>query len=292
MRLLADVDRGAWLLDRVGAWGRVGGVAGTGFEAYARILHPVDATRVDVTAVNEWGSHPVAEEARWRWSDVACRVGRVMHPLVQWYRLTDDEKTMSFADGWHIGQSDEGWFAPDLLATLTAHLDVVTRTPDETVAGIWNGWGELNGPPSVYTLSGSIGDPDPDQERRERERQLAEHRAAVALEIERAARAGPHLEWPGREFLLFETSLTELADPSWVRHAGIGWTSQSRGMTPQLVWPEDRSWVVATEIDWDSTIVAGPRTLVDAVIADDRFEAYEVAENADLTWYGDTINTH
>ena len=28
------------------------------------------------------------------------------------------------------------------------------------------------------------------------------------------------------------------------------------GLTPQLWWPEDRAWLVATEIDFDSTIVA------------------------------------
>ena len=42
----------------------------------------------------------------------------------------------------------------------------------------------------------------------------------------------------------------ELADETWPHRAGIGWTSVFDGPLPQLVWPADRSWVVATEIDW------------------------------------------
>jgi len=45
-------------------------------------------------------------------------------------------------------------------------------------------------------------------------------------------------------------------------------------------WPEDHTWVMASEFDWDSTIVAGSRSLVDAVLADERFEAFEVAEDS------------
>lgn len=51
-----------------------------------------------------------------------------------------------------------------------------------------------------------------------------------------------------------------------------------------------RTWVVTSDIDWDSTIVAGSRALVDGVLADDRLEAYEVHEGSDLTWEGDVVN--
>jgi hypothetical protein len=43
--------------------------------------------------------------------------------------------------------------------------------------------------------------------------------------------------------------------------------------SPNLWWPEDRAWVVATEVDYSWTYVGGPRALVDEVLADDRFEA-------------------
>ncbi|ONM46305.1 hypothetical protein [Nocardia donostiensis] len=106
MEFTTDFERGGWLLARVGKHG-VGGVAGTGFEAYARILHPVEATRRDVTVTDEWGNPELVEEAMWPWGEVAVRNGRVMHPLVQWRNLTDgeDEAAMSFDDGWEVGQT-------------------------------------------------------------------------------------------------------------------------------------------------------------------------------------------
>ena len=42
MRAVVSGDSGAWIAPRLGSWGSVGGVAGRGFEAYARVLHPVE----------------------------------------------------------------------------------------------------------------------------------------------------------------------------------------------------------------------------------------------------------
>jgi len=61
-------------------------------------------------------------------------------------------------------------------------------------------------------------------------------------------------------------------------------------VSPNLLWPADLAWCVATEIDCDSTLVGGSRALVDAICADDALEAFEVTEDDDLTWTGDTVN--
>jgi hypothetical protein len=57
-----------------------------------------------------------------------------------------------------------------------------------------------------------------------------------------------------------------------------------------LVWPPDRSWCVAAEIDWDSTLVAGTAATCAAILADPRLEAFEVDYGDDLSWFGDTVN--
>ncbi|MFI6867342.1 hypothetical protein [Nocardia sp. NPDC050406] len=287
MDFTTDFARGSWLLARAGGDG-VGGVVGTGFEAYARILHPIEAIRRDVTVVDEWGAPAVVEEALWPWREVAARNGRVMHPLVQWRNITDGEAARSFDDGWEVGQTVEGWFDPKLLAALTVHLRAATETPEEVTAGVWNGFGELDTSSTAVFVAST--DDDPHFVERERTRVEAELAAAVAPEVARAASTGPFLRWPGRDFLLFDTTLSELADPDWVYTAGLGWTPDFPGATPQLLWPADHTWSVASEIDFDSTIVAGPRTLIDAVLSDNRFEAFEIPENADLSWDGDTIN--
>jgi hypothetical protein len=73
--------------------------------------------------------------------EVARRNGRVMHPLVQWFRLSDTEQTTDWPDGWRVDQPDDGWFDPEALAVLTKHLSVATRTPDDLVVGAWEGTG-------------------------------------------------------------------------------------------------------------------------------------------------------
>jgi hypothetical protein len=106
----------------------------------------------------------------------------------------------------------------------------------------------------------------------------------VAPEIRNAIEHGPLLGLPHREYVLLTGGLDELADPTWVERARMG-----RGVLPgpQLIWPADHRWLVASEIDWDSTIVAGPRALIDAVLEDDHFEAFAVREDDDF-WGGVT----
>ena len=242
MELLGDGSCADWLSARTGDWARVDGVAGRGLEAYARILHPVPATRLDLAVADAWGMHPVLEETRWPWSEVAQRQGLTMHPLVQWNRLADIHDGVRFEDGWRVGQTQDGYLEPPSLRDLVELLAEWTATPGELVAGFWEGWGELGLP------------------------------------------GAPQLSWQGREMFLCRTSTAELSDPLWAERGGFS------GLSPQLLWPADRAWVVASEIDWDSTIVAGARLVVDSVLADERFEAFEVGAHDDLTWEGDTIN--
>ena len=236
MRPVPMADQGAWLADRVTGWGRVASVAGGGFDAYVRLLHPVGHYR-GAAAVQP-------EEERWtrRWADVAAEAGKQMHPLVQWGKLRQPQSP--FADG-----SEVGWLDPEILAALTPLLREATTTPDALIAGFWNGWGG------------------------------AEIVSPATLEIP-----------PGRHFDLLETTLDELSDPNWGYAPDVGWHPGFRFPSVQLLWPVDHRWILASDIDWDSTIIAGGRTLVDALLADPRFETFEVSADDDLSWDGDTMN--
>jgi hypothetical protein len=292
VHLVSDVARGDWLLERVGEFGHVDGTVGGGFDAYARILHPLTAYREDRTVTDQWGDHPVLETTTWRWATVAERTGGTMHPLVQWTRLTgvDDESDVSFPDGWRASPPEEGWFDPATLAALTEHLAAATTTPEDLVAGFWDGWGDLNGGSTLVV--GWQSDDEPTSAEREAlladaERLTAEHRAAQDALV--ASLAGPRFAWPNRDLILLQMGLSQLADPTWLGRAEIG-HYRDFGHTPQLLWPEDRTWAMASEIDWDSTIVAGSRSLVESILADDRFEAFEVDEHDDLSWSSDVID--
>ncbi|MEA4944203.1 MAG: hypothetical protein VB080_07165 [Propionicimonas sp.] len=293
MQWTGEVERGDWIRERLSGWGVVGGVVPRGFEAYVRILHPITAYRGD-------------ETARWRWAEVATRTGRAMHPLVQSQRLFGPEPAyLEFPDGWSPSLPEEGRLEPELLAHLTGHLRAHSREQEITL-GIWDGWGEINGS-STPMLFWAPADSLPWWRRcylralrpfithRLRRQHEAEKKASIAAEITRAVErtdgnAGPLvLHLPAREYVLLAASLTELADPAWPRTAGIGWQGD-HGPMPALIWPDDHSWCVGTEIDFDSTLVGGSRTLVDAILADGTFEAFEVLADDDLSWAGDTLN--
>lgn len=255
--VIIDVSRGNWIVERAGAFATVGGIAGTGFEAYARLLHPVPVDRLGREPAPKWrGRRAVLERAHWPWAEVARRTNRQMHPLVQWRRLTGERDQLEFSDGWRLGAPPDGALDADLLAALTEHLHSTT-TPDDVVVGVWDGWGSAHD----YSL-------------------------AFAAAIHH----GPVLEYPLRRFVLLQSSLGDLAHPDWAATAGFGWLRDGGWPMPQLIWPEDHAWVVASEIDWDSTIVGGTRAVVDAVVADTRFEAFAIEEGDALHWEADVIN--
>ena len=60
--------------------------------------------------------------------------------------------------------------------------------------------------------------------------------------------------------------------------------------SPNLWWPEDRAWFVATEIDFDSTFVGGDDRLIAALVTDKRLEALAIALSAKADAAADRVN--
>lgn len=88
--------------------------------------------------------------------------------------------------------------------------------------------------------------------------------------------------WGGRDYRLH-------AGP---KGAHTTWPGMSghRGRTASLIWPTDHSWCIATEIDWDSTLVACSDVVGAGILDDPRLEAFEIAYDSDLSISGDTVN--
>jgi len=241
MQITDEVERGAWLVERMEGCSNVGAVAGYGFEAYARILHP---RPLDQPSRRGWGVPPNDDWSMRRWADVAAENGHVMHPLVQWGRLLGDQGPT--ADG----SSSIGWLDPLVLAALVPLLSAVTTTPDDLVAGFWEGG---SGQKLVSARTLTSGD--------------------------------------GLDYVLATTTLSELTELDWGFSLKLGWRPWSMwNRSMQILWPEDHAWVLASQIDFDSTIVAGTRALVDAILTDRRLEAFEVGPDDDLSWEGDVVN--
>lgn len=60
---------------------------------------------------------------------------------------------------------------------------------------------------------------------------------------------------------------------------------------PNLIWPEDSSWFVAREVDFDSTLVGGNAALIDGIIESSKLEAWRVRPTDSLADDADKINS-
>ena len=55
-----------------------------------------------------------------------------------------------------------------------------------------------------------------------------------------------------------------------------------------IVWPDDRSWCLATDIDLNSSYLGGTKALIEAVLRHEALEAYDAS--ADDPFCVDTVN--
>jgi hypothetical protein len=270
MHVIRDTSPAEWIRPLLGVPGRVGGTVPRGYEAYARVFHPAEG---DVT-----------------WRQVAAAHSATWHAAMQWSALVGESQGEARIGDRFVDAPPQGALDIDTLAGLAGVLASHTSTPDDAFAAVWLGWGELNGSaPSVFFASSGGGvDVDVDAVLAE----LTEaRRTAVDPQIAEAQAAGDVLtHWGGRDYVLLECAVTEFADPAWTEDSGLGWRGSVSGPTPQLLWPADRSWVLATEIDFDSTLIAGGRALIDALLADGRLEIAEVDEETSLQNDADTLN--
>ena len=62
------------------------------------------------------------------------------------------------------------------------------------------------------------------------------------------------------------------------------------GQSPNIWWPDDRAWCVATEIDLQSTYVGGPVACIRAILDNPNLEAYPVNPEDRADFGSDTIN--
>jgi hypothetical protein len=77
------------------------------------------------------------------------------------------------------------------------------------------------------------------------------------------APAGPRVEVPERPLVLYRGPIGGAA----------AFSRPPVSQSPNLWWPDDHAWCVASEIDFRSTYLGGSRALIDRVLDDERFEA-------------------
>jgi hypothetical protein len=236
---------------------RVAEIVPAGFEAYARILHPASRRVGD-------RFDPVT------WSELARPRGKTIHPEVQLKALLGDE----FRQPPPWGELPEEDSIPQgLRARLVEILRNFTRTGDRCWFCIWEGYGVWFGSQELTSYS--------DMSRsavRAREREAirrAERQRAVLDQIPKASIMGGE-----RRCFVFTGSIDTIPDLT------IGGWSH----TPNWWWPDDRAWIVVSELDAPSTYVGGSEALVQAILNEPQIEAVNSHPEDRFDWLGDRIN--
>jgi hypothetical protein len=94
------------------------------------------------------------------------------------------------------------------------------------------------------------------------------------------------LGMPGQRLqLIFEGPLEAVHDNEWTNYDG---TLVQEG--PNCMWPADRAWFVASDVDQDSTYFGGSPRLLEALVADPRLEVWAARSTDPITWDSDAIN--
>lgn len=92
-------------------------------------------------------------------------------------------------------------------------------------------------------------------------------------------RVPERVELPNRNYLLYAGTIDRALD-----------SPAPFDQSPNLWWPEDRAWFVATEIDFDSTFVGGADSLIAALVSDKRLEALPIALSGRADAAADRMN--
>jgi len=250
----AKVDVADWISNRLHPFDQhdAGSVIPAGFAAYARILHPAWRWETDGALKIRWGM--ISE-----WT------GRVVHPQVQFHELSQSWARPGILHGRSVDLPHEGSLPADDLVALTEILADDSDTPDHCWFCLWDGYGCVNAGRAFTPLVSNAGD--------EREHHLPQVIPATVL-------AGPRVRLPARDYLLYHGPLT----------VASAFCSYPSYQSPNLWWPDDRTWCVASEIDLSSTYVGGSARLIKRILADQRLEALRARLSDDITCDTDSIN--
>jgi len=90
----------------------------------------------------------------------------------------------------------------------------------------------------------------------------------------------PRVTVPQRSYVLYRGPLDAVTSFHW------GWIWQS----PNLWWPDDHAWCVATEIDLPETYVGGSQACIEQILADDQLESIQTRSDARVDINADTVN--
>ena len=259
-----DLSPADWIRPRLLPWGSgmgtpVTSVVPVGFDAYVRVFHPA-------------GNGPLNDAVSWQ--EVADWSGGRFHALAQFEKMSIPVSPVPGPPPFDRAPF-QGDLVPAICRVLVRELAKLTATPSNCYFAIWEGWGELAGS-RTWLVSSTGGDPV-----------LVAPEADLA-EFQLQVGTLPRFEHPGRNYLLGRGPIGVVCDLDSQPLGSDSWPTLD--LTPQIWWPEDRAWVVATEIDFDSTIIATTNAGAETLLNCEALEALLVPSDGRLDVGGDVIN--
>jgi hypothetical protein len=192
-----------------------------------------------------------------------------MHRLVQFDAINRPPVDAPHAA---VAPPEPGNLPSDLLRFACAALAAHTGTPGDCWFCLWHGYGWLHDTGTSHIEFAPAGG--------------RIDSASSSPLVPAAWQNPPCVHLPQRDYILFQGPLEAATELGWNMPGG-GFVPQS----PNLFWPNDHAWCVASEIDLFCTLVAGSNSLAESLLADPRLEVWRVFPGDSVTADSDDINT-
>ena len=192
------------------------------------------------------------------WSTVAEWSGRVHHPLMSFKGISTPAAGHGLGPPPWNNDPNDGSLDEEVAAELLPLLGQFTDTPEHCYFGVWEGYGQYSGGVTLLTSDGS-GRPLP-----------------TPRDIRRAQR----IRGCNRDYLLYVGELQDIT----------AFYANFLSEPPNIWWPTDRAWFVATDIDLDSTYIGASQECIDALLRHPALETVPAEYRASVAMTADTIN--
>lgn len=257
LELTDGAEAGSWIEPGLeGEFGAVTLQVPKVFEAYVRVFHP--AADIDGSPVS--------------WAEVAEACGATPHGEMQWHAIVGQPTYEPNNDSKWPGQVPSvGEMEIPLLDALCEILTAHTANPTHCFFGLCT----INSWEDAFSKA-----------------ELRGHRLLrLPLSRDHIVLAGPLsavnqiLDERGSVRVVMHEGGSEPSSEDELAELEKPWRA-----APHLIWPADRSWLVVTEVDFDSTLVGGTKELVEAIIAAPELEAWQVEPTTSLAEGADKVN--
>jgi len=242
-----------WVRDQLSApYSGVTAIVPAGFEAYVRVFHPAES--------NHGGDPPL------RWAAIAAGHGRVMHAGAQFHAIATPA-------GQRVVHDPNQLYGPVVRADgrpAVPPREVRARSYQPRMGSL----PEAEFTAVVDVLSAFTATP--------RETVCCLWEGFGGMPGQKVGR----IDLPLRRYVVVQGDLGAGGHRWWECAVSMHQLYQS----PNLAWPVDRVWCVATEIDLLATLIGCSAAAAAALVAHPALEAWPIEPDASIGLHGDTEN--